>query len=191
MSVSDRNISLSTIIQLSVTAEFELTYQSYYHPLCFYAGKFVGDEAEDLIENLFVKLWDKKQVFNDAGHLRGFLYQATRNACLDYLKNNRRRGLTGVAISEELAISDEDHLHYMMKAETHAEIYRAIHQLPSQCSKVITLSFLEGMSNAEIAREMGLSEQTVKNHKGRGLALLKDKLSGRALSMLMLIVWVN
>lgn len=178
-------------IRLNEGAVFDITYQSYYHPLCFYASKFVGAEAEDVIENLFVKLWYKKQVFNDPGHLRAFLYSATRNACLDLIKTNKRHGKTDEEISADLAIADDDHLHYLIKAETRAEINRAVKALPSQCGKIIAMSFLEGFSNTEIAQALGLSEQTVKNNKVKGLDLLKDKLSGNAFTMFMLMIYIK
>jgi RNA polymerase sigma-70 factor (family 1) len=188
MVLKQLNNAVDKAIHLNDVAVFDVTYQSYYHSLCFYASKFVGDEAEDVIENLFIKLWYKKQVFNDPGHLRAFLYQATRNACLDFIKTNRKHEKAGSEISENLAIPEDDHLHYLIKAETRAEIYRAVNELPSQCRKVIKLSFLEGLSNSEIATELGISEQTVKNNKVRGLSILKGKLSDNALIVLILMI---
>lgn len=178
-------------VHLNERNAFELTYQSFYHPLCYYAARYVGSEAEDIIENLFVKLWDKKQVFESETHLKAFLYQATRNACLNYLKATKRHGITGEEIPENIPAADHDHLSTIIQAEIRAEIYRAVHQLPAQCSKVIAMSFLEGLSNAEIAQAMNRSEQTVKNLKVQGLHLLKDKLSGRAFILLVLAHWVN
>lgn len=112
--------------------------------------------------------------------------------CLDFLRANRKYDkYTDNEIPEELSISDEDHLHFLIRAEARAEIYRAVGDLPSQCSKVVALSFFEGLSNAEIADQLGLSEQTVKNHKVRGLNILRDRLSGDAMSLLMLAIWIN
>ena len=165
---------------------FDLTYKSYYHPLCFYAGKFVDeDDAQDIIESLFLKLWKKKQVFKNSEHLKAALYHAVRNACLDFLKVAKNASLRYETIAREHTVLNEDHLHLMIRAESLAEIYRAVNELPPQCSKVIRMSYLEGMSNAEISAELGLSDQTVKNHKGRGLSLLKDKLSGEKLLLLL------
>lgn len=174
-------------IRLSELAVFEVVYLGYYHPLCQYAKRLVGDMAEDLIENLFVKLWHKKQIFKDAGHLRAFLYRATRNACLDYIKTCKRYDMADIELAADIVVSEEDHLGQLISAELQAEIYRAIYDLPSQSSKVITLSFLEGLENLEIARELGLSEQTIKNLKVKGLAVLRNKLSKRAFALLLIL----
>lgn len=178
-------------IQMSERTIFESIYQSFYHPLCFYATKYVGSEAEDIIENLFVKLWDKKQVFNNPIHLRAFLYRATRNSCLNHLKASEKYVTSAEEIPENIAIDEKDHLNVIIQAEIMAEIYRAVHQLPLQCSKVIAMSFLESLSNAEIAQSLNLSEQTVKNLKVQGLKMLKSKLSGRAFTMLMFTSWIG
>lgn len=181
----------SNPIYLSERSVFELTYQSFYHPLSFYATKYVGSEAEDIIENLFVKLWDKKQVFESPIHLKAFLYRSTRNACLNYLKSNKRHSISVDDLPESITIDEKDHLSVIIHAEIMAEIYRAVHQLPTQCSKVIALSFLESLSNTEIAQELNLSEQTVKNLKVLGLKILKAKLSGSAFTFFMLAFWGN
>lgn len=165
---------------------FDLIYKSYYHPLCFYACKFVDEEdAQDIIESLFLKLWKKKHVFKSAEHLKATLYHAVRNACLDFVKVAKNASLRYETIARE-GMLNEDHLQLMIRAESLAEIYRAVNELPTQCSKVIRMSFLEGLSNAEISAELGISDQTVKNHKGRGLSILKYRLSGEKLMLLML-----
>lgn len=169
---------------------FDLTYKSYYHPLCFYASKFVDkDETQDIIESLFLKLWRKKQVFENEEHIKAFLYHAVRNACLDFIKVAKNESLRYEVIAREQVFLNEDHLHLMIKAESLAEIYRAVNELPSQCSKVIRMSYFEGLSNAEICTELGLSDQTVKNYKGRGLNILKDRLSSDKLLLLMLFFY--
>lgn len=178
-------------IQLNERNVFESIYHSFYHPLCFYATKYVGSEAEDIIENLFVKLWDKKQVFDNHTHLRAYLYRATRNSCLNHLKANKRHHISVEEIPENIAVDEKDHLNVIIQAEIMAEIYRAVHQLPLQCSKVIAMSFLESLSNTEIANDLNLSEQTVKNLKVQGLKVLKDKLSGRAFTVLIFAYWIS
>jgi RNA polymerase sigma-70 factor (family 1) len=189
MRIANNFESTDAPISFSDIAVFDAVYRSYYHPLCFYATKFVGqDQAEDIIENLFLRLWDKKQVFQDTIHLKAFLYRSIKNGCLDFMKSNKSIGGMDSALVDEQFFAAGDYLHDIIKAEVLAEIYRAIHLLPSQCGKVIQLGYLEGKNNTEIAEEMGLSEQTVKNYKVRGLSMLKDRLSGSTYMLLLLLV---
>ena len=173
-------------INLSDRLSFDTAYRSYFQPLRFYASKFISkDDAEDIIENLFLKLWNKQKEFKSAVHLQAFLYHAIKNACLDYLrvsKTSRTDELT-----ETSSIADNDHLRYMIQAEAIAEIYREVNELPSQCSKVIKMGYLDGMNNEEIARELGLSQQTVKNHKVRGLGILRQKLNESSFMLFLLL----
>ena len=191
MTLINNQIGNGIPIYLTDMEVFDQTYKSYYHSLRFYASRFVHpDDAEDIIENLFLKLWKKKQAFKSTEHLQSFLYHAVKNACLDFIKVEKNSIQRNTAFSESQSEINEDPLHSLIKAEVLGEIYRAVNNLPSQCRKVIRMGYLEGLDNAEIASEMGLSEQTVKNYKVRALALLKDKLSGNAFMLfLFLIHW--
>lgn len=167
---------------------FDLVFRTYHQALVYYARKFVdAEDASDLVENIFVRLFEKRTTLNNEEHIRKLLYLAVRNACINYieLKNNANKRHRIVA--DQSLIDVESHLQTMMHAEVLAEVYRAINQLPLQCARVITLSYVEGKTNTEIAHEMGLSEQTVKNHKTRGLKILKDNMSDSALILLLML----
>lgn len=80
---------------------------------------------------------------------------------------------------------ERSHLHEMIRAEVIRDLHRVMETLPGQCQKVIRLSYLEGLNNAEIAQQLSLSVQTVKNHKLRGLAILRKSLKPDQLTFLM------
>ena len=171
---------------------FDLVFRTYHQPLIYYASKFVDvDDAGDLVENLFVKLWQKSPELASEAHLRNYLYLALRSHCLDYQKSRMREASRHQKVMAETDLTEQSHLEQLMSAEVLAEVYRAIHNLPLQCSRVITLTFLEGKSNAEAAEELGLSEQTVKNHKVRGLKILKGNLSGEAFTILTVLYFIH
>ncbi|WEK18416.1 MAG: RNA polymerase sigma-70 factor [Candidatus Pedobacter colombiensis] len=156
---------------------FEEMYRSYFAPLCFFAQKYIDQEdAEDVINNLFLKLWRQKELFESIQHAQSSLYVATRNSCLDFLKIAKRAEDRHTFIANGLS-SDKNFIEEMIRTEVWAEIYREINKLPVQCSKVISLSFLEGLKNDEIAKALDISIQTVKNQKSMGVKLLKQKLS--------------
>ncbi len=175
-------------LNMGDTHTFDGLFRAYFAPLCHFAENFVAsdDEAKDLVEDLFVKLWKKQQVFDNAQHAQAYLYRCARNACLNYLKHGQRLTLKHEILIADTDTIEEDYLTQMIRSEVWGEIYRAIENLPSQCSKVITMSYIDGNSNEEIADALNLSLQTVKNHKVRGLHILKDALPGNLLMLFIL-----
>lgn len=186
---SKRASELTEALDIGNTETFDNLFRSYYAPLCHFAANFLqsDDEAKDIVEDLFLKLWQKQQFFDNAQHAQAYLYRCTRNACLNFLKQGQRSTKRyNVLIADTTDTMEEDCLVAMIRSEVWGEIYRAIEKLPSQCNKVITMSFIDGNSNEEIADALNLSVQTVKNHKVRGLHILRDTLSDNLLLLLIL-----
>lgn len=156
-------------------------------PLCFYAGKITRSlaEAEDLVEEVFLQCWIRGQVFEDRDHARFFLYRAVHNATLNRIKAKNRadqKHQGAVALQE---MSEESHLDRIIQAELIGEIYREIESLPTQQRKVMLLSLREEKKMQDIADELNLSLQTVKNCKSRAMARLRLQL-GRQSWLLLL-----
>lgn len=175
------------------STSFEMIFRSLYSSLCFFAEHLVhnSDDAEDIVEDVFVKLWNKQLKFESEQHLKAFLYRSAKNACLDFLKVHERTGSRNTLFAEERGYCDDACLNEIIRAEIIAEVYQAIEQLSPQCSKIITMSYLDGKSNQEIADALKLSVQTVKNQKGRGLALLKQRLPNDKFQLLLLIPYLQ
>jgi len=168
---------------------FEEIYRSYFAPLCYFAQKYIEEEdAEDVINNLFLKLWRQKETFENIAHVQASLYVSTRNSCLDFLKVTKRAEDRHTLVADSSATA-KSFMEDIIRTEVWAEIYREINKLPLQCSRVISLSFLEGLKNEEIARQLDISLQTVKNQKSMGLKVLKQKLSREGFILLLLIIY--
>lgn len=178
----------STELNMGDPPIFDELFRAYFPTLCHFAENFIAseDEAKDLIEDLFVKLWERRQVFENTQHAQAYLYRSVRNACLNYLKHGQRLSLKHDILIADTDTVEEDYLTQMIRSEVWGEIYRAIENLPSQCRKVIAMSYIDGKNNEEIAVALDLSVQTVKNHKVRGLHILKDALPGNLLMLLVL-----
>lgn len=167
---------------------FTRMYKQFYAPLCYYSFRMVGDRenAEDIIDELFGKLFQKSQGFEDESHLKFYLYSSAHRASLNYIRSESNLKFREGKFAQGYEETEQSVQHNLIRTEIYNDIYKAIMSLPSQCGKVIRLSYLEGMENARIAQEMGLSIQTVKNHKHHGLKLLKGKLSSE---IFLLLVW--
>jgi len=172
---------------------FNQIFHHYYAPLCFFAENITGshDDAEDIVEELFVKLWNRQEQFDNDRHLKAFLYRSTKNACIDFFKAADRAGERNLFYANEQGDIEESYLHDIIRSEVIREVYQAIQDLPTQCGKVITMSYVDGLSNQEIADALDINMQTVKNHKGRGLAILKSRLPQDKFILLLLIPYIH
>lgn len=178
-------IQLGKADQLAFSAVFE----RYYAALCVFAERMVGsDNAKDVVEELFVGLWNKSSILETEEHLRAFLYHGVKNACLNFIKSDLRHNQRNTIYAKDMAEVHESYLTEVTRTELIRELHLAIAELPSQCGKIIHMGYVEGLRNAEIAEKLGLSVQTVKNQKLRGIELLKRRLPGDLLFTLFLLI---
>ena len=180
-------ITTGTSIDMGNTAQFTEVYNSYFRPLCYFSQRYLGDrkQAEDAVADVFTKLWVQQTRFRDNDHARSYLYRATYNTCYTFQKAAEGQMIRESHFAEQLPDTDESYKHHIIRSERWAQVYRSIYSLPPQCSRVIQLSYLWGLSNEEISRQLKLSIQTVKNHKQRGLSLLRSALSHEAYLLLL------
>lgn len=156
-----RNISTYYYSALKSGREEGLGYyfKTYFHPLTYFAYKLTGDQpaAEDIVTESFVKLWDNRQKMTTLYAVKSFLYSFVRNACIDFLRSQKRL----VANQQTMRFLGEETettiLHHMIEAETTHELYTALESLPPKCRQVFSLFYLHGKELKEIAREMNIS----------------------------------
>jgi RNA polymerase sigma-70 factor (family 1) len=166
----------------SISFLFELTYPR----LCLFVNKYLSDSvaAEDIVQEVFVKLLCADHSFSSLNAAKAFLYKAVRNDCLNTLKH---LGVEQKFQQLQEGTSDQvtpSFVEAIISAEVSGELLNAIDQLPEECRKIFRLSFLEEMSNPDIAAALALSLQTVKNQKSRGYKLLRGILKDNVLSVL-------
>jgi RNA polymerase sigma-70 factor (family 1) len=162
---------------------FRQVMDRYFPVITHFALRIVRDRAaaEDVAEETFIKLWQTRERTGNFQSVKAFLFIAAKNACINELKAQsskarRNEGFAATAPTEGDAIDRE-----VIRAEVRAEIYRAAAELPERIGQVFRLGFLEGLPNREIAKQLGVSTNTVKAQKARAIELLKQKLHGRDL----------
>ncbi|WP_316747872.1 RNA polymerase sigma factor [Pedobacter gandavensis] len=176
------------VICLADVADYSNLFNRYYAGLCGFAEKIIGDNyAEDIVGDVFLKLWEGKYEFCSELHLKAFLYRAVKNGCLNLIKMTGRAENRHLFYQEEMGAEDNTFLLAVTQAEVLRELHLAISDLPPQAGRIIKLTYLEGLSNQEAADHLGLSIQTVKNQKLRGLGILKKRLPGTTFSLLILL----
>ncbi|MDM1296332.1 RNA polymerase sigma factor [Sphingobacterium thalpophilum] len=165
-------------------------YNRYFARICLYAASFVNEtrEAEDIAEEGFIRLWQGKRDFESLQHLRAALYQTTRRVGLNHQTARQRRSDRVDAYVSQQEQDQGSHLQEIVYAETMAELYRAIQNLPPKAREIVRLTYLEGHSNQEVAELLQISIQTVKNQKLRALSLLRQQLSSDSFRYLLSLI---
>nr|WP_162988706.1 RNA polymerase sigma-70 factor [Pedobacter schmidteae] len=169
---------------------FEELFKDNYARLCHFAIQFLKDDdtAKDIVQEVFVTYWnmDNRPAY-DAASTSAFLYSSVRNACLNKL---RRLKLEQGYLNGRNADPAEDAiaLNAMVRTEVMAELHKIITTLPENCQKVFRMGYLEGLKNPQIAAELGISVNTVKTQKKRGLELLKMRLNPDFFALLSLFL---
>jgi RNA polymerase sigma-70 factor (family 1) len=158
--------------------EFGNFFNTYYKPLCLFANSYLDDlqAAEDIVEESFIKLWECRQEIRHQAAVYSWLCTTVKNKSLNALRAKKNRSERQETWNAASSIDPADHLERMLKAELVCELHQLIHSLPTQCSKVFVKLYIEDLSMNEASIELGLSVNTIKSHKARGLALLRHKL---------------
>lgn len=175
---------------------YQYLYQHHYVSLCHVAREYIGDDAlaEHLVGDVIFHLWEVRMTLNIHTSLRSYLMRAVRNRCLDYLDACRQKHEIsfselesgGQVLEERYVLSDDYPLGILLEKELDHEIRRAINRLPEECRRVFLKSRFEEKKYEEIARELGISINTVKYHIKNALSLLYKELGKYLLPCLIL-----
>ena len=163
---------------------YKLLYRKYYANLLFYATRIVGDEeAEDVVQDVFVELWRRKDTITVGEQIQAFLYRAVYTRALNVLKHRDIKNTYEAVVTEinqkriEFYQPDSnDVVKRIEDRELRKELSGAINELPDKCKTVFRLSYLHDMKNKEIADTMGISLRTVEAHMYKALKFLRERL---------------
>ena len=166
-------------------------YDRYYAALCSYVSKFlaVSDAVEDLVQEVFISVWEGKRIFSDSKELTNYLYRACYNNALLYIRNNQIRDSILSSLPSEEDFEDEEMIYALtVKEEAIRQLYFYIEELPAEQRRIILLR-IEGHSWDEIASKLGVSINTVKTQKSRSYKFLREKLGNSTYSVLLSLIF--
>lgn len=134
------------------------------------------EEAEDIVQDAFIMLWNKKNKLNIQGKLRPYLLQVVRHACIDKLRHSKtvQKGLNGYTYFKETSTENVP----IENQELGTALSKAIASITAPATRrAFELMYLEQKSLKEIAEEMNITVQVAKNQISRGLKILRERLS--------------
>lgn len=157
---------------------FQSIYKTYYSRLCVFAHSFLQDEdeAEEIVQNVILKLWEQRGKINEIDNMPAYLYRSVRNHCLNAIKHNKISNIYKTEVWNELkdieiqatgSISEEE------EEKQIKQLKNAIETLPERCQEVLKMSKFEGLKNKEIAEELNISLKAVEANISRAFSLIR------------------
>jgi RNA polymerase sigma-70 factor, ECF subfamily len=153
--------------------------QHYWPALIRYARRLLGspDAAEDVAQQSFMRLWERRAEWRAGGSLPSYLYRVARNLCLSERRRLHVRARRGEMFRHEPQASPARPDQVMERNELRAAAMEALEGLPGRRREVFELVRFHGLSYREVAEVMEISPQTVANQMSAALAHVRDALS--------------
>lgn len=147
-------------------------FMRYYSRLCLFVFGITRNytSSEDVVQELFIRLWIQRGKLEINESISGYLYRACKNAAINYLRSekNRQKSIQNMPAKEWQ--TDEDQIEQI---EFTVALNQCIEQLPNRSRDVFMKSRIDGMKQQEISDQLGVSVKTIKNQIWKSLQFLK------------------
>ena len=149
----------------------------YYMPLSIYSLKFCDsfDQAEDIVQDMFVKFWDEKLYLKLEGSIGPYLFKAVKNNTLLYIKKKAKYRFEEIEDQVNRLIDDEV-VDLENIEEEKKKLYKEIEALPEKSKEVFKAIVLDNLKYKEAAEQLGVSVNTIKTHYSNALKQLRKSL---------------
>lgn len=177
LEIQEKQITSQVLI--SDKKSFESLFHIHYSDLCSFAFHYLKDfpASEEIVQDLFVNLWAKKDELQIKSSLKSYLFQSTKNRCLNLIKHieirENYKGLNQERRNEEESFSGRE----MEESELNLKIEKTVSKLPTERQRIFRMSRYEDLKYKEIAEKLNISIKTVENQMGKALKFLRDELA--------------
>lgn len=157
---------------------FEQVFKTNFKSLHAYACTIIRDDimAEEIVQNVFCRLWEKKSSVEIQISLTAYLYRSVYHESLNYLKHMKVRAAYSNYAQSQFKNNSDNAEKKILLGDLESKLNQALSELPEQCRTIFQMSRFEELKYQEIADRMGLSIKTVENQMGKALKRLRLKL---------------
>jgi RNA polymerase sigma-70 factor (ECF subfamily) len=151
--------------------QFESLFRSSYVSLVRYAKTLIKDydSAEEIVQDLFFRLWNDKEKIRIVTSLNGYLFRAVHNRCLHLIEHNKVIEKHAKEISYSKNENTENPSEMVQYNELQSAIVRVLERLPERCGRIFCMNRFEGLKYSEIAEKLSVSVKTVEADMGKAL----------------------
>ncbi|GBF21660.1 MULTISPECIES: RNA polymerase sigma factor [Arenibacter] len=166
---------------------YDFLMDTYYQSLCAYAQSLCHDHAlaEDIVQNVFVKIWVKRKKINPDFSIKSYLYKSVYNEFISQYRKTKpvlyleKKYFEAIDVVAEIEPEELEGLIKLMNAE--------IDNLPSKCKEIFLMNKKEGLTHTEISEYLNISIKTVEGHITRAFKILTEKLGTKVEAVLFLL----
>ncbi|WMX16173.1 MULTISPECIES: RNA polymerase sigma-70 factor [unclassified Aureispira] len=180
---------MSQLVQINSQREFQEIYHRHFNGLANYAYSVLKDKdaAKDVVQDVFLDLWNKRETLSIKTSLEAYLIRAVKFKSIDFIRKDKTKQQYVANMTPSGVPQTESDDGDERNEDRKKQLSYAIAQLPAKCRQVFLLSRVNGYTYKEIAEEMDISAKTVENQISRALKLLRQKLS----DLMILIFFLN
>jgi RNA polymerase sigma-70 factor (ECF subfamily) len=162
----------------------------YYQVLVTYAYRYLSDldSSRNIVQDVFVGLYDKRSEIKIHTSLKAHLYQSVRNRALNVIKREKMQREHHSRIMDEHS-NQENYEHQWAVKELEGRIAKVVNELPGQCQRIFRMSRQEGLLNAEIAEQLSISKRTVETQISKALKKIREDLKKNGYLSFFPILW--
>jgi RNA polymerase sigma-70 factor (ECF subfamily) len=178
MKVKDEELFIFKQLIAGNSEAFRFFFEKYYPDLCNFVNIYVHDPvvSEEIVQDIFIYFWEKREEITIDTSVRSYLYRASKNKSLNYIRNEKTK-LSIFARLSDPDYSNADMPDHIIDANQLREVInRAIDSLPERCREVYILGKEKNLSYREISEEMRISVKTVEVQMGKALKTLRGQL---------------
>lgn len=163
-------------------------FEGYFDKLFTFALNMVfrEDVANDIVQEVFIAIYEKSVFTNYKGSLKAYLYTSVRNRCYNYLRDAKVED-RNMALYAEAAVYS-DNVDAIDEEEILEKIRQVMDELPDRCREVCLLRFVKGYKYSDIAEQLSMNENTVKVQLHRGMEKIKESFSKTDFTLILFVM---
>tara|TARA_R110001592_G_scaffold194515_2_gene442066 strand:- start:1710 stop:2330 length:621 start_codon:yes stop_codon:yes gene_type:complete len=171
------NADLITHLKKGNEKAYSFLVKCYNHKLCVYANSLINDSAmaEDIVQNVFIKTWERRHYLSPDFSIKSFLYKSVYNEYIDQYRKNRavtKLEKKYIEALDNIVENDNNILERLFLL-----VQKEIQNLPPKCKDIFILSKQEGLSNVEISEYLNVSPKTVEAHITKAFSMIRERVN--------------
>jgi len=171
--INDQELVL--LIKRDDKKAFQKLFEKYAPRIYHFSFSYLKNEndAEELVQNVFLKIWDKREFIDTSQNIKAFIFKIAVNTIYDFIRHKNIEHAFQDYARLNYKTSDNFTWHSVIFEEMQGTLNNLVAHLSDQQQTIFRLSKQEGLTNDEIAEKLNLSKRTVENHLYRALSFLK------------------